>query len=128
MKVLIDTCGWIEWLTDGKLIKSFAPYFSRLEKIVVPTLVQYELYKWICREKNAAVGLEFIGMTERAVVIPLETHLALHAAELSQQHELAMADAIIYATCLHHHATLITSDKHFKNLPQVTFFEKNQNK
>lgn len=124
MKYLIDTCGWIEWLTEGKLIKHYSSYFSHVENLIVPTLIQYELYKWISREKNNMLALEIIGITERASVISLETSLALYAADLSKQHKLAMADSIIYATSLKYKAHLVTSDKHFKHLPEITFLQK----
>ncbi len=124
MKYLVDTCGWIEWLTSGKLIKLFEPYLTNPSQLIIPTLVQYELYKWISREKDTNTALEVIGITESATVIPLETGLALYAAETSKEFGLAMADAIIYATCREQNAVLITSDKHFKLLPQVKFFEK----
>jgi len=32
-----------------------------------------------------------------------------------------MADAIVYATGVFHKAKIITSDEHFKNLPEVIF-------
>lgn len=124
MMKLIDTCGWIEWLTNGALCDSFQPYFSDLDQLIVPTLIQYELYKWICREKDPAVALEIIGITEQAQVMPLDTSMALYAAELSKSHHLAMADAIIYASCLKNNATLITADKHFQALPHVVYFKK----
>lgn len=124
MKYLVDTCGWIEWLTSGKLIKLFEPYLTNPAELIIPTLVQYELYKWVSREKDANTALEVIGITESATVIPLETGLALYAAEIGKEFGLAMADAIIYATSREQNAVLITSDKHFKSLPQVKFFEK----
>ncbi len=33
MKVLVDTCGWIEWLTDGVLTDKFAPYIIEIESL-----------------------------------------------------------------------------------------------
>lgn len=30
MKVVVDTCGWIEWLTDDELADKFAPYLAIL--------------------------------------------------------------------------------------------------
>jgi hypothetical protein len=45
---LVDTCGWIEWLTNGKLASVFEPYLKRFSNLIVPTLVQLELYKWVC--------------------------------------------------------------------------------
>jgi len=124
MKKLVDTCGWIEWLSNGKLISHFEPYLVDTKNLLIPTLIQFELYKWICRERNIATALEIIGATESATVISLDTNLALFAADLSKEHGLAMADAIIYATSQKNEALLITSDKHFKNLPQVKYLEK----
>jgi predicted nucleic acid-binding protein len=124
MKKLVDTCGWIELLTNGKLVKSFAPYLTKNVDLIVPTLVQFELYKWVCREKNAALALEIIGVTESYKIIPLDTNIALYAADLSKEYGLAMADAVIYATSRKNEALLITSDKHFQSLPHVKFFEK----
>lgn len=124
MKKLVDTCGWIEWLTNGTLASNFASFLSKPTELIIPTLVQHELYKWICRERNSTTALEVIGMTETGIVIPLDTNIALCAADICREHSLAMADAIIYATSLLHKATLITSDKHFKKLPEVKFFDK----
>jgi len=45
MRVLVDTCGWIEWLTDGGLADRYQPYLQPLETVLVPTSVQFELYK-----------------------------------------------------------------------------------
>lgn len=124
MKKLVDTCGWIEWLTNGKLVRSFEPYLGKLDELIVPSLVQYELYRWICREKDSNTALEVIGMTENGIVVPLDTSLALYAGDLAKEYGLAMADAIIYATSKKTDALLVTSDKHFKSLPHVKFFEK----
>jgi predicted nucleic acid-binding protein len=44
----------------------------------------------------------------------------MNAASLSIDHQLAMADALIYAAARYHAAELITSDAHFTNLPGVT--------
>jgi toxin FitB len=124
MKFLVDTCGWIEWITNGKLAHLFEPYLIKPIHLIIPTLIQYELYKWICREKNIQMALEVIGITESGIVVPLETNLALFSVDIAKEFGLAMADAIIYASCKQHECLLVTSDKHFKSLPHVKFFEK----
>lgn len=42
--VLVDTCGWIEWMTGSAMAGVYAPHMES-ENLLVPTLVQYELYK-----------------------------------------------------------------------------------
>lgn len=122
--VLVDTCGWIEWLIDGPSSEHYAPYFKQVDSMLVPTSVQFELYKWVIRKKDIQAALEAIALTEQGNVIPLSTFIALSAADFSAKHTLSFADAIIYATAQFHKAALITSDEHFKGLPEVVYFER----
>jgi predicted nucleic acid-binding protein len=46
---------------------------------------------------------------QKTGVIPLTERVALDAADVSLQHGLAMADAIVYATAQAHDAVLVTS-------------------
>jgi len=124
--ILVDTCGWIEWLTDGELSEQYVPYFKQVDTMIVPTSVQFELYKWVVRKKNIHQALESIALTEQANVILLTTPIALLAADLSVENKLSFADSIIYASAQFHEATLITSDSHFEGLLDVVYFEKNQ--
>lgn len=123
--ILVDTCGWIEWLADGALAEAFAPHLVRPERLVVPTTVQFELYKWVYRERGESLALEVIGLTQRGRVVPLATALALRAADVAREQGLAFADAVIYATAQQEKCTLVSCDAHFKGLPQVTFISKN---
>ncbi len=124
MRILVDTCGWIEWLTDGVLADEFAPYLSDLHNLIVPTSIQYELHKWICRERDEVLAMEVIALTQQANVVPLTESLALLASELSQKYKLSFADSIIYATAQQEKVKLITADDHFESLPDVIYFAK----
>ena len=74
--------------------------------------------------RDQATALSAIAATKTATIIPFDTSLALLAAEVAREFKLATADAIIYATARQYDATLITSDAHFANLPQVKYFQK----
>lgn len=124
MANLVDTCGWIEWLTDGTLAPRFQPYLEQADTLIIPTSLQFELYKWVRREKDEAIALAVIALTEQGRVMPLTTAIALSAADLVLGHKLAFADAIIYATARQAGAKLITSDAHFTGLPEVEYFAK----
>lgn len=121
---LVDTCGWIEWMTDAPLAKNYSRYLNAPDSLIVPTLVQHELYKWLCREIDKPVALSAIAATQTAIVVPLDTSMALLAADITKEFKLATADAIIYATARQYRATLVTSDTHFAGLPQVKYFQK----
>lgn len=121
---LVDTCGWIEWMIDTPLARSYARYLNAPESLLVPTLVQHELYKWLYREIDQATALASIAATQTANVIALDTSLALLSADVAREFKLTTADAIIYATARQHNATLVTSDAHFARLPHVKYFQK----
>ena len=122
--VLVDTCGWIEWLTEGALVNSFAAYMKDPAELLVPTTVQYELYKWVKRESDENKALDTIALADDSLVVPLSTDIALVAADLTLSHKLAFADAVIYASARKYNVELVTSDDHFEGLTGVTYFPK----
>ena len=122
--ILVDTCGWIEWLTEGTLADRFAPYMRDPSDLLVPTTVQYELYKWVKRESDETIAHDTIALADDSLIVPLTTEIALMAADLTLSHELAFADAVIYASARKHKVELVTSDDHFEGLPDVTYFQK----
>lgn len=124
MVCLVDTCGWIEQLTDGVLADSFEPYLKNPAEIVVPTTLQFELYKWSKREKGEVKAMEVIALTEHGRVLSLNTGLALFAVDMALQYRLSFADAIIYASARQSNVPLITADDHFQGLPDVIYFPK----
>ncbi|MGB5453689.1 MAG: type II toxin-antitoxin system VapC family toxin [Sedimenticolaceae bacterium] len=122
--ILVDTCGWIEWLTEGALVNNFASYMKDPAELLVPTTVQYELYKWVKRESDENKALDTIALADDSLVVPLSTDIALVAADLTLSHKLAFADAVIYASARKYNVELVTSDDHFEGLPGVTYFAK----
>jgi len=121
---VVDTSAWIEWLTASALGQKLGKQFPDKAQCIVPTIVQLELSKWLAREVGEEAGDQVIAFTQKCVVVPLDTPLALLAADLHRQHKLATADAIVYATAQHMGADLLTCDAHFQGLPDVTLFPK----
>jgi len=119
VRVLVDSCGWVEYLTDGPLAKRFAAAIERIDEVEIPTIVQYEVYKWVCRERDEKLAFKIIGHMEQSSIRPLDTRTALLAADLSAAHGLAMADAIVYAHAKVENVPLVTSDGHFEGLSGV---------
>jgi predicted nucleic acid-binding protein len=122
----VDTSAWIEWLVDTPLAAELASVMPPREECIVPTLVQLELSKWLHRNRGEAEADEFIAYTQKCLVIPLDTTIALQAADLCRQFRLATADAIIYATALSQDARFLTCDAHFEDLPGVVFYRKHR--
>jgi predicted nucleic acid-binding protein len=124
---VVDTSAWIEWLTGSVLGKRLSDTLPDKSRCIVPTIVQLELSKWLVREVGEEKADEVIAYTQKCRVVPLDTPIALLAADLHREHKLATADAIVYATALHQDADLLTCDGHFEGLPKVVFFPKTSN-
>ena len=121
---VVDTSVWIEWLTDSAPGKKLGKQFPDKPRCIVPTIVQLELSKWLVREVGEEQADQVIAYTQKCVVVPLDTSIALLAADLHREHKLATADAIVYATAQHQRAELLTCDAHFEKLSGVIFFPK----
>lgn len=118
--VVLDSSGWLEYLTADSKADSFARYLEGELSLLVPVIVLYEVRRILLVRKSKTLADIFLSEALKRVIIPLDEMLALEAIELGISHNLALADAIIYATAQHHGAQLVTSDAHFTNLPGVT--------
>ena len=121
---VVDTSAWIEWLIGSAVGKRLANEIPDKSHCIVPTIVQLELAKWLTREVGEDEADQVIAYTQKCVVVPLDTRLALLAAELHRTHRLATADAIVYATARDTDVDLLTCDAHFEGLPGVVLFAK----
>ena len=121
---VIDTSIWIEIFLGSEIGRQHLPLLDKPEDIIVPTILQYEIYKWLARERTAEEANRVMTFTADCVVQDMDTNVAILAAELAAEHKLHTTDAIIYASALVNDATLLTCDAHFKDLPGVEYFEK----
>jgi predicted nucleic acid-binding protein len=122
--VLVDTSAWIEWLIGSPTGEALSECLPQQSDWLVPTMVQLELAKWLTREVGEDKADQVIAFTQVCQVVPLDTEIALAAADACRTHKLASADAIIFATAQARGATLLTCDAHFEGLPGVDFVPK----
>ena len=97
------------------------PELPERDRWLVPTIVQLELAKWLTSEVGEDKADQVIAFTQVCQVVPLDTEIALAAADACRTHKLATADAIIFATARARGATLLTCYAHFEGLPGVDF-------
>lgn len=122
--ILVDSCGWLEYFTDGTLAPKYYAYLKRTKEIITPTIILYEIYKKIKKERSEEDALLAVAQIQQTEIIPLADSIALAAADLSLEHKIPMADAIIYATARSQGAKIITSDEHFRELENIVFLKK----
>ena len=126
MNVLIDSYGWIEYFTGGPLASKYAKYIETANSsdYISPSIVIFEVYKRIKMIKGETAALKAIPyIIEHTKIIPIDKKEALNSAEASIRLKLAMADSIIKSIADENNATVVTSDKHFKNMENVIFIE-----
>jgi predicted nucleic acid-binding protein len=116
---LVDSSGWLEYVTADTKAEFFRPYFQPKVRLVVPSIVVYEVRKILLLRHTSLVADWFVSEVVRHGIVDLDHFIALEAAALSVRYQLHMADAVIYASALQHRAQLLTSDTHFANLPGV---------
>ena len=122
--ILVDTSAWLEWLIGSPTGEKLAGHLPDQADWLVPTIVQMELAKWLTREVGEDKADQVIAFTQVCQVVPLDTEIALAAADACRVHKLASADAIIFATARAQGAMLLTCHRHFDGLPGVTLVEK----
>ncbi len=118
--VLVDSSGWLEYITGDEKADAFGAVFQGGAQVLVPTIVLYEVFKILLLRASKTDANLFLSEALRRRVVNLTDTVALAAASQSIDHKLPMANAIIYATAQAHKAELITSDAHFSGLPGVT--------
>ena len=121
---VVDSSAWLEFFGEGPLASEFAPVLEDRQNLVVPSIVIYEVHKRMFLQLGADAAQKAVSAMRRGNFIPLDEDLAVEASNVSRTFKLAMADAIIYATARTHGAEVWTTDGHFKDLPNVRYFEK----
>lgn len=117
--VVVDSSGWLEYITEDLNAAGFVPYIEREAAVLMPTIVLYEVFKALVRKRGKTDADRFVSEAFRHILVPLDEDLALASAQVSLEFRLAIADAIVYATALAYQATLITGDAAFRDLPNV---------
>ncbi len=124
---IIDTSGWLEYFTSGPNSDFFSTAIKKDPNIIVPTIILYELWKKISREKGEDKAIELVAQLKRYEIVPLDESLSISAAKISNEYKIPMADSVIYATLKKYNATLWTQDSDFKDFENVRYIEKKDN-
>jgi predicted nucleic acid-binding protein len=116
---IVDSSAWLEYFADGPNAAFFAPAIAATEKLVVPTLSLYEVFKRVLQQRNEDDALMAVATMQQGTVVDLDADIALSAARISIDNRLAMADSVMLATARTFEAMLWTQEEHFKGLTGV---------
>ena len=121
---VVDSSCWLEFFAGSEVGDEVAPVIEDTERLVVPSITVYEVFKKLLQELDEDRALFAIAHMKQGKVINLDADLAIVSARLGKELKLAFADSIIYAISRRHDAILWTQDKHFQSLEAVRYFEK----
>jgi toxin FitB len=117
---LVDSSGWLEYLTGTERARFYSSAIEDKEKLIVPVVSIYEVVKRVLREGSDSDAKQAVHAMTEGRLVNLDLSLTLEAV----RHKLPLADSIIYATAQRFGATLWTQDEHFQGLPMVKYFAK----
>ena len=118
-RVVVDSSGWIEVFTDGPSAGVFLQVMEDEDRLVVPSITIFEVFKWILREHSEAEAIQASAVMQRGLVVQLDPLTAIAAAQLSHTLRLPMADSVILSTARQHQARLYSMDADFQGLSDV---------
>jgi toxin FitB len=124
---IVDSSGWIEYFTAGTNGPLFRKVIVQNDRLIVPAVSIYEVHKRLSQLSPAHVVDECIAVMQKHRVVSLSAERAIAASQLAIKHQLAMADAMMYAVALEFDALFWTQDVDYKGLANIEFHAKNTN-
>lgn len=119
---VVDSSAWLEYFADGPNASRFASAIEATSRLIVPSIVILEVYKRMYRLRGERAAQRAAAQLMQGLVIDLDSHVALTAAQLGLSLKLPLADSIILATARIHDAFVWTQDEDFKNLDDVKYY------
>ena len=122
---IVDSSGWIEYFIAGANGPLFRKVILQNDHLIVPAISIYEVHKRLSQLTPVSVVNECIAVMQKARVISLTPERAIAASHVAIKHQLAMADAMMYAIALEFDALFFTQDVDYKDLANIEFYAKN---
>ncbi len=120
--ITFDTYAWVEYLNGTEKGAIVRQHVESDNIVFTPTLCLAELKARLMKEKRPEKQLKkaLDRVLKRSLLIPLDSEIALKAAELKHA-GLSLADAVIYATAIRNATKLLTGDQHFRGYDGIEF-------
>ncbi len=124
MKHVVDSSAWLEYFAGGPNAACFREPLKQTDNLIVPTITLFEVFRVIHRQRGENAAIQAVALMKQGQEVPLDSSLAIQAAQLSLELKLPMADSIILTTTRTHQAELWTQDNDFADIEGVHYFPK----
>ncbi len=118
---IVDSSGWLEYFADGSNAEFFQEPIEDPSELIVPTISLYEVFKRVIQQRSEGEALRAVAFMQSGRVVDLTSTIALHAAKLSDELKIPMADSIILATARETESILWTQDSDFEGVVGVRY-------
>ena len=121
---VVDSSAWLAYLADESGSVHVSAAIDDAEHLVVPVICLLEVFKVVARQRGEGDALQVAALMQQGRIVDVDPALALTAAKAAIDHQLPLADSLVYATALAVDGILWTQDEDFRDLPDVRFFPK----
>ena len=83
---VVDSCGWLEYFSDGDNAQFFADAIEDVDHLIVPSICLYEVFKRVLQQREENDAIRAVAMMRQGEVVNLDSSLAMHAAHLGLQY------------------------------------------
>jgi len=118
---IVDSSGWLEYFASGPNAEFFSEPIEEPSELLVPTISLYEVFKRVLQQRDESKALRAIAFMQSGEIIDLTSTIALHAAKISTELKIPMADSVMLATARESDAVLWTQDSDFEDLKDVRY-------
>jgi predicted nucleic acid-binding protein len=118
---IIDSSGWLEYFASGPNADFFSEPIEDSKELLVPTISLYEVFKKILQERGETEALKATAFMQSGNILDLTSTIALHAATISNDLKIPMADSVMLASARENEAPLWTQDADFEGLEDVQY-------
>jgi len=77
---VVDSSAWLEYFAGTKRAKLFASAIEDVDRLIVPALTVYEVFKKFLRERGESDALQAVSAMRSGRIVELDVSLALEAA------------------------------------------------
>ena len=121
---VVDSSAWLAYLADEAGAEHFSTAIEDTDHLVVPVVCILEVFKIVARQRGDGDALQAVALMQQAKVIDLDANLALIAGKAVIDHNLPLADSMVYATAMLVEGVVWTQDDDFEDLPDVRYYPK----
>ncbi len=121
---VVDSSGWLEYFADGPNAEFFSKPIQDVERLIVPTLSIFEVFKRIVQQRGESDALQAVAVMQQGTIVDLTLTLALDSVRVSIEKNLPLADSVMLATAQLHNAKFWTQDADFQKMEGVEYIGK----